>query len=140
MTTYLDGAVTVERLGREPVDGRFRSADERGAVAWLARCRRYDFVHVIEFARAGVRRGFHAHAGHTESLYVFSGRLRMLARGAGGGETLAMELEAGDLATLGPGVAHGFEALEPAIAIALGTGEDPVGTTVAVPDLASSTE
>jgi dTDP-4-dehydrorhamnose 3,5-epimerase-like enzyme len=133
--SYLEGLVSVERLEREPSDGRFRTADERGAVAWLARGRRYDYIHVIEFAREGVRRGFHAHAGHTETLYVFSGRLRTFARQAEGGETVTMALEAGDLATFAPGTAHGFEALEPTIAVALGTGDDPVSGTIAVPDL-----
>jgi dTDP-4-dehydrorhamnose 3,5-epimerase-like enzyme len=137
MGSYLDGAVTVETLGRDARDGRFRAEDERGAVAWLARGRRYDFVHVIEFAAAGVRRGFHAHDAHTESLYVFSGRVRMLARKADGGETLSIDLAAGEMAMFEPGVAHGFEAMEPTIAIALGTGEDPFEGTVSVPDLGS---
>ena len=135
MTTYLDGRVTVETLGRDPTAGRFHTGDDRGAVAWLARGEGYDYIHVIEFARAGVRRGFHAHPDHTESLYVFSGTLRMLAREAEGGETVRIDLHAGEMATFAPGVAHGFEALEPSVAIALGRGGDPFDGTVPVPDL-----
>jgi dTDP-4-dehydrorhamnose 3,5-epimerase-like enzyme len=133
--SFLDGGLTVETLTREPSGGRFRAEDERGAVAWLARGRPYDYLHAIEFRTAGVRRGFHAHRGHTESLFVFSGRLTLIAQRPDGGERVTMEVGPGDLATFAPGVAHGFVSLEPAFALALGTGEDPIDGGYPVPDL-----
>lgn len=133
MESYLDGAVTVEELGGDPSAGRFRAADARGAVAWLARGGSYQYLHVVEFAEAGVRRGFHVHADHAEHLYVFLGSLRLLARKDG--ERVDLELSAGHLAVLGPGVAHGLIAREPAVAVILGHGSDPVHDVQPVPDL-----
>ncbi|HEX5727175.1 MAG TPA: hypothetical protein VFX98_16980 [Longimicrobiaceae bacterium] len=131
---YLDGWVRVERLGRERVDGRFRGGDLRGEVAWVASGHPYEYLHVIAFAAAGVRRGFHRHTAHRETLYLFQGALRFLARRPGH-PRLELELEAGDLVTLAPGVAHGFVARTPSLAVAMGTGSDPVEDCVAVPEL-----
>ncbi|MDB4950804.1 MAG: hypothetical protein JWM27_3453 [Gemmatimonadetes bacterium] len=137
MTVEFGGGMVIERLGREASGGRFRVEDERGAVAWLARGRAYEHLHAIEFRAAGVRRGFHAHPATTETLYVMAGRLMLFARGSEDGGTVSAELSAGDVATFAPGVAHGFVALEPAFAVALGTGADPLaeGGTVPAPDL-----
>jgi quercetin dioxygenase-like cupin family protein len=132
---YLDGWVRVERLGRERVDGRFRGGDLRGEVAWLASGHAYEHLHVVEFAAAGVRRGFHRHVAHRETLYVFTGALRCLASRPGRAR-LERLLEAGDLVTMAPGLAHGFVAREPSIAVAMGTGSDPVEDCVAAPELA----
>lgn len=74
MESYLDGELTVEQLGGDPAAGLFRGADARGSVAWLARGGTYQYLHVAEFAEAGVRRGFHLHANHTEHFYVSSAR------------------------------------------------------------------
>lgn len=133
--SWLGGALVVERLGATADAGRFHTADARGAVAFLARGGAYEHLHVVEFREAGVRRGFHLHRGHREELYLFLGRVELVARTAGGGETVRVELEAGDLATFAPGTAHGLVALEPAIAVAMGTGTDPIADTVPVPGL-----
>lgn len=136
--TYLGGAVTVEALAGDAAAGRFRSADARGEVAFAARGEAFQHLHLVSFAAAGVRRGFHAHPAGTERLYVFSGAVDLLARAADGGETLSIVLFPGDLVTFAPGTAHGFVARGPAVCAAFGTGPDPLGDTVAVPDLAAS--
>ena len=134
--SYLGGAVRVERLERERgPDGRFRTGDLRGEVAWIASGQHYEHLHVIEFAAAGVRRGFHRHLASREDLYVFRGSIHFLARAAGGGPRLELDLEAGDLVAIGPGVAHGFIAREPALAVAMGIGQDPVVDVHPAPDL-----
>ena len=135
MREFLDGGLRVERLGRDAVEGRFRAEDERGAVAWLARGTAYEYLHAIEFRAAGVRRGFHAHREHTESLYVIAGRLSLVAGRAEGGERVTVELAAGDVATFAPDVAHGLVALEPSFAVSLGRGADPIDGGYPVPDL-----
>jgi mannose-6-phosphate isomerase-like protein (cupin superfamily) len=135
--TYLDGGVTVETLTREASDGRFRAEDERGAVAWLARGREFAYLHAIEFRTAGVRRGFHAHRDHSESLFVFSGRLTLFAGRASGGERIRIDLGPGDLVTFAPDVGHGFISLEPCFALAIGTGSDPIDGAYPVADLES---
>lgn len=136
--SWLDGALVVERLGGSADAGRFHTADARGAVAFLARGEPFEHLHVVEFREAGVRRGFHLHRRHREELYLFLGRVELVARTTEGGETVRVELEAGDLATFAPGTAHGLVSLEPAVAVAMGTGTDPIGDTVAVPDLGAT--
>lgn len=131
--SYLGGAATVRRLGGAGEGERFRAADARGAVAWLARGTPVAYVHAIEFAAAGARRGFHVHAAHAETLYLFSGALDVILRRDG--ETMRLDLAAGDLLAMAPGVAHGLIAREPSFAIALGDGSDPVIDVTAVPDL-----
>lgn len=133
MRSYLGGALTIETLGGDATAGPFRAGDARGAVAWLARGTEFGYLHAIEFAASGVRRGFHLHAGHQEHFYVFSGAIRLVARLAD--ETVDVTLQAGDLAVFCPGVAHGLVSESPAIAVAFGNGTDPVGDTVPVPDL-----
>lgn len=133
--SWLGGALVVERLGETADAGRFHTADARGAVAFLARGSAYEHLHVVEFREAGVRRGFHLHRGHREELYLFQGRVELVARAAEGGETVRVELRAGDLATFAPGTAHGLVSLAPAVAVAMGTGTDPIGDTVPVPGL-----
>jgi quercetin dioxygenase-like cupin family protein len=132
--SYLDGGLTVEVLGGDAAAGLFRAEDARGGVAWLARGEPFAYLHVVEFRAAGDRRGFHAHAGHHERLYVFSGTIRLVA--AAGGERVEVPLHAGALATFAPGVAHGLTAESPALAISFGSGTDPIADTVARPDLA----
>ena len=134
MRSYLDGAVTVEVLGGDSAAGLFRAGDERGGVAWLSRSGSFEHLHVVEFASAGARRGFHVHHGHNERLYVFSGTLRMIAEH--GGERIDLPLEAGTLVSFSPGVAHGFIAQAPTIAVSFGSGTDPMKDTTPRPDLA----
>jgi quercetin dioxygenase-like cupin family protein len=131
--SYLDGALVVETLAGDTGTGPFRAEDARGRVAWLARGEPFAYLHAIEFAAPGVRRGFHAHPGHSERLYLFSGTVRLLAGHAGSRE--AVTLHAGDLATFAPGVAHGLIAETPAFAVAFGSGTDPIADCVACPDL-----
>ena len=135
MRSYLDGAVTVEVLGGDVAAGLFRAADARGGVAWLARGEPFEYLHVVEFSHAGARRGFHAHQGHRERLYVFSGTLRLLAER--GGETVDVTLGAGSLATFAPGVAHGLIAESPSIAVSFGGGTDPISDSTPRPDLSA---
>jgi quercetin dioxygenase-like cupin family protein len=131
--SYLGGALVVEALGGNTGAGLFRAQDERGRVAWLARGEPFAYLHAIEFAAPGVRRGFHAHAGHRERLYLFSGTVRLLA--GHGGSTVDITLQAGDLATFAPGVAHGLVAQTPAFAVAFGDGTDPIDDCIACPEL-----
>jgi quercetin dioxygenase-like cupin family protein len=131
--SYLDGGLTVEVLGADAVAGRFRGRDARGEVAWLARGEPYDSLHAISFSAPGVRRGFHLHAGHRESLYVVSGTLRLIA--GRGGEMVELTLDAGTLATFEPGVAHGLIAESASFAVSFGSGTDPVADTIPCPDL-----
>jgi mannose-6-phosphate isomerase-like protein (cupin superfamily) len=133
MESYLGGALTVEQVGGDSAAGIFRASDARGSIAWLARGGAYQYLHAAEFAEAGVRRGFHVHANHTEHFYVFLGSLRLLARKDV--ETVDLVLSAGDMAVLGPGVAHGLTAREPTIAVILGHGADPIHDVQPVPDL-----
>ena len=133
MRSYLDGGLTVEVLGADAGAGRFRGIDARGEVAWLARGEPYDWLHAISFSGPGMRRGFHRHAGHRESLYVASGTLRLIA--GRGGETVELTLEAGTLAILAPGVAHGLISETPAFAVSFGSGTDPLADTIPCPDL-----
>jgi quercetin dioxygenase-like cupin family protein len=132
--SYLDGGVTVEVLGGDSAAGLFRAGDVRGGVAWLTRGEPFQYLHVVEFRNAGDRRGFHVHHGHDERLYVFSGALRLIAEH--NGETLDLRLDAGSLVTFVPGVAHGFIAESPAIAVSFGNGTDPMTDTTPRPDLA----
>ena len=133
MQSYLDGGVTVEVLGGDSAAGLFRAGDARGGVAWLTRGDSFDYLHVVEFSHVGARRGFHVHQGHHERLYVFSGTLRLLAERDG--ERLDLSLPAGSLVSFTPGVAHGFIAESPAIAVSFGTGTDPMIDTTPQPDL-----
>lgn len=131
--SYLDGTLTVETLGESTGAGPFRAEDARGAVAWLARGEPFAYLHAIEFNAPGVRRGFHAHPGHAERLYLFSGAVRLLAGHAG--SIVAITLQAGDLAVFAPGVAHGLIAETPAFAVAFGDGTDPIIDSISCPDL-----
>ncbi|HLM68756.1 MAG TPA: cupin domain-containing protein [Longimicrobium sp.] len=131
--SYLDGVLTVEALGADSAAGLFRAEDARGGVAWLARGEPFQYLHAVEFNAPGVRRGFHAHGGHRERLYVFSGTLRLLAAHAG--VTVDVTLRAGDLATFSPGVEHGLIAESPAFAVSFGTGTDPITDSVPCPHL-----
>lgn len=133
MRSYLDGALTVESLGADTGAGPFRAEDARGRVAWLARGEPFAYLHAIEFAAPGVRRGFHAHPGHRERLYLFSGTVRLYAGHAGA--VADVLLQAGDLATFVPGVGHGLVSETPAFAVAFGEGTDPIADSVPRPDL-----
>lgn len=133
MRSYLDGALTVERLGDDSAEGLFRGEDARGAVAWLARGEPFAYLHVVEFRATGDRRGFHRHAGHRERLYVVSGALRTFA--GLDGATVEFTLRAGEFATFAPGVAHGLIAESPALAVSFGSGTDPITDSVPCPDL-----
>ena len=136
MRSYLDGGLVVEVLGGDIAAGLFRAEDARGGVAWLARGEAFQYLHVVSFSGPGARRGFHAHAGHTERLYVFSGTLRLVAERDG--EAAGVLLEAGSLATFAPGVAHGLIAESVALAVSFGSGTDPIVDTVPRPDLGGS--
>lgn len=133
MRSYLEGALTVEALDSGCGAGRFRAEDARGGVAWLARGEPFAYLHAVELNAPGVRRGFHAHAGHRERLYLFSGAVRLLARHEGA--TVEVALRAGELATFAPGVAHGLIAETPAFAVAFGEGTDPIADCVPCPEL-----
>jgi quercetin dioxygenase-like cupin family protein len=131
--SWLDGALTVQALGANTGAGPFRAEDARGGVAWLARGEPFAYLHAIEFSAPGVRRGFHAHPGHAERLYLFSGTVRLLAGHAGA--TVEITLRAGDLAAFAPGVAHGLIAETPAFAVAFGDGTDPITDSIPCPEL-----
>lgn len=131
--SYLDGALTVETLGPGTGPGLFRAEDARGGVAWLARGEPFAYLHVAEFRAPGDRRAFHAHSGHTERLYLFSGAVRLIARH--GASSVDFVLQAGDLATFAPGVEHGLVAESPAFAVAFGNGADPIASSTPCPDL-----
>ncbi len=133
MQSYLDGAVRVEVLGGDAAAGLFRGGDARGGVAWLSRGESFAFLHVVEFRAAGDRRGFHVHGGHDERFYVFSGAVRLLA--AVGGERAEIVLSQGSLASVAPGVAHGFIAETPALAVSFGSGTDPMLDSAPAPAL-----
>lgn len=131
--SYLDGGVTVEALGGDSAAGLFRAGDGRGGVAWLTRGEPFEYLHVVEFRAPGDRRGFHVHEGHSERLYIFSGTLRLVAEH--NGDKVDLSLDAGSLVTFTPGVAHGFVAQSPAIAVSFGSGTDPMKDTTPRPEL-----
>lgn len=133
MRSYLDGGVTVEVLGGDSAAGLFRAGDARGGVAWLMRGEPFQYLHVVEFRSPGDRRGFHVHHGHHERLYVFSGALRLIAEHKG--VKVDLLLDAGSLVAFLPGVAHGFVAESPAIAVSFGSGTDPMTDTTPRPEL-----
>jgi mannose-6-phosphate isomerase-like protein (cupin superfamily) len=130
---HLDGRIRLSRLGGDAAAGAFRGGDARGRVAWPARGIAFTSTHVVEFARAGVRRGFHRHPRGAEHLYVFAGGLRMVAEA--GGVRVELRLEEGDRVSIAPGVAHGFTALEPTVAVAYGEGPDPLADKEPAPEL-----
>ncbi len=136
--SWLGGAVTVRTLPG-PGEGRlFRVEDARGEVAWPVAAEAFAWMHVVEWAEAGIRRGFHRHDAHEEVFYVFRGELRMLARASSSSETVDVEVRAGDRVRFAPGTAHGFVSLTPALGIAVGDGEDPFASTVPTPELAEA--
>ena len=124
MQKYFGGKLQIESLPRENRDGRFRVSDHRGEVAWPIAGERFEYHHVVEFAQAGDRRGFHVHRQHEELLYVFRGTLQLVVKEMDSGETAVLELAARDLATMAPGVARGLVPAEPTIAISAGRGAE----------------
>lgn len=130
------GRLRVEALPPSARTGRFRASDERGEVAWLIAGTEFDSLHVVEFAHADARRGFHVHHRHEEQLYLFRGRLLLVARDVTTGETITRELREGNLATFAPGIAHGLVSRTPTLAICFGRGAVPFEDVEPVPDLA----
>ena len=72
--------------------------------------------------RAGAIRGNHFHRKKLEHLYLISGRLLLAAKENADGELISLQLEAGDLATIEPGICHAFEPGEAGQAIEFSPG------------------
>jgi mannose-6-phosphate isomerase-like protein (cupin superfamily) len=62
--------------------------------------------------RAGGIRGNHFHRVKVEHVYLFSGRLKVLLKDGPEGEIASLDLVAGDLVRIQPGVAHAFKPME----------------------------
>ena len=135
--TLLNGEVEVRRLEHVSDGGPFLAADPRGDVAYPVVGEPFDFMHVVEYARGGVRRGLHAHPGHEEHFAVFRGAMRLAVRSPTSGETAVVALSRGDVVRMGPGVAHAVEALEPGLTVHWGRGTDPLASLVRVPEMAA---
>lgn len=59
--------------------------------------------------RVGGVRGNHVHRVKVEHVYLFSGEMQLLAKDDQGGELVAIDLRAGDLITIEPGIAHAMK-------------------------------
>jgi mannose-6-phosphate isomerase-like protein (cupin superfamily) len=132
---YLGAEVQVRRLGPASGGGRFMAEDIRGRVAFPVVAEPFEYMHIVEFARAGVRRGLHAHPHHEEHFLVFRGELRLAARSASSRETVLIELTEGHLVRMAPGVAHALESCGPGTSVHFGRGSNPITDTIQVPEL-----
>lgn len=72
--------------------------------------------------RKGVIRGNHFHRKKIELLYLISGRLLLGAKENGNGELLSIQMEAGDLVTIEPGICHAFAPQEAGRAVEFSPG------------------
>jgi len=123
---YFNGQLIVEQLTRAAdSEGRFRNNDERGEVAMIITNGSLEYVELAEFAHRGIRRGYHYHTAYTEQLYVISGKLYIAAEMLETGEKTLLEINAGDVIKIKPGVAHAFIALEKSLVLSMGSGADP---------------
>lgn len=137
MREALGGRVRIERLERGGPDTPFMAGDGRGMMAWPVVGESFEYLHVVEFAAPGVRRGLHLHAAHEESFLLFRGSLRVAFSLAESEGAEVVELEAGDLVRMAPGVAHALESLSPALTVHVGRGSHPIHDTLPVPGLAA---
>lgn len=76
--------------------------DEVEGIRYIA------FVELVE----GMVRGNHVHRVKNEHFYLIRGKVVLGARPVEGGELVMVEMEAGDLAVIRPGIAHGIKPLE----------------------------
>jgi len=132
----LEGKVSITRLRRGGPDAPFLSEDRRGLVAWPLVGGAAEYVHVVEFAAPGVRRGLHAHPEHEESFLVFRGALRLAVAWPIGARPVVLEVEEGDLVRMVPGVAHALRSLGPALTVHFGVGANPLVDCVPAQELA----
>lgn len=136
MKEFLNGGIKIESFESVPdSQGRFTGGDERGMVSGILHGVSINFVEVAEFVKAGMKRGFHFHEQYEEQLYIISGSLKMIVRSRDGKNTIALDVHIGDLITIAPGIAHGFEAIEKTIIISMGNGTDPFKDRTLVSDL-----
>ena len=74
------------------------------------------YVAAVELRPGGIR-GNHYHLHKHESLYLFSGALTLFVGDPGSGARGRLDMSAGDLAIIPPGIAHALQVLQPGIAI-----------------------
>jgi len=118
------GKITLRRLPEfdgpppAPVLDGARIHMSAGEAAPILNGGPWRFVAYLEFLPGtGAWRGNHYHEFKHETFYIVKGRLRGVFEDMDTGETLQLELAAGDLVTIAPRCAHAFAALEYAEAI-----------------------
>ena len=67
--------------------------------------------------RTGTIRGNHVHRIKLEHVYLFSGRLVVLAKDSQAEEVVTLQMQAGDLLTIQTGIAHAFKPVEAGYAV-----------------------
>lgn len=123
---YFSGHLIVETLNADADSyGRFRNSDERGEVAMIVTKGNLEYVELAEFADKGVKRGYHYHTMYTERLYVISGQLYLAAEMLETKEKALIGINAGDVITIMPGVAHAFVSVRKSLVLSMGSGADP---------------
>ncbi|MBX2811965.1 MAG: hypothetical protein KTR25_09145 [Myxococcales bacterium] len=122
---HLSGKVVIETLGEKDEKGRFRGGDHRGEVAMIVAGSVMEYVELVEF-KEGTTRAFCYHEEFIKSLYVINGPVvAALAVVDSPLERLEVELSAGQILTINPGVAHAFLALGRSWVLSMGKGSDP---------------
>lgn len=90
----------------------------KGAVAFLNILDHISFLSVLELIPGTGVRGNHHHTVKHENMYVIQGKLRGLySLPDHPKEIREIILTGGDLVTIRPGLVHGYEAIEPTIAV-----------------------
>jgi quercetin dioxygenase-like cupin family protein len=104
--------------------------NEKGNAVYLNSTESVKTVALLEFAPGGAARGNHYHHIKHESIYILSGRLTLFYWLPEGSEIKQVTVEAGDLVTITPQLAHAYKALEHSIAFEVGIGEYDLSDTV----------
>ncbi len=132
----MEQLLRVQKLNRldaeifQPVCLKIRQ-DEKGRAVYLNSTASVNTVALLEFAPDGAARGNHYHHHKHETLYLFSGSLTLFYWLPGGSEIRERNLEAGDLVTIEPKLAHAYKALALSIAFEIGVGDFDLSDVIA---------
>jgi mannose-6-phosphate isomerase-like protein (cupin superfamily) len=129
-TLYFDGRLSKSSLpvfeGAPPA-GAGASGPKRLRLAQGELANFYDdpegvrYLAFLELRPDGVR-GNHVHRVKKEHFYLIAGEVVCVAKPAEGGELVELELKAGDMVTIHPGIAHAFKPLSIGQAIEFSSG------------------